>query len=317
MESGFNVLDAILREVRAGRAVALCAIVATRGSTPQPAGAMLCVDQAAQITGTLGGGCVEADIRRRGHHLISSGRSELVTFALVSDFGFDEGMICGGHMDIAVDVLTPSSDIEPYRQALEQLRAGQTATIPVRAEAEHRPVQYRVHVEAAPELVIAGAGHIGRVLAGMMAPLGFRVHIVDDRAEYANAERFPPPIRITVGDIASTLERFPVNASTYLVIVTRGHKHDERSLQAVLNSPAKYIGMIGSRRKVEVIFNDLRNGGASEVQLDRVHAPIGLKLNAVTTEEIALSIAAELVSVRRVDNYDAVDGPIPLYQGME
>ncbi len=262
------------------------------------------------MTGTLGGGCVEADVRRRAHKLLATGHSELITFALDDDFGFDDGMICGGQMDVAVSVLSASCDLEPYRQAFGNLKEGRAAEVPVYVEAAEGRVEYRVHMEAAPHLVIAGAGHISRVLAGMMVRMGFRVHVIDDRADYANADRFPPPIDPVASDIAKTLSDWPIDQSTYVVIVTRGHKHDEQALQSVLGSSARYIGMIGSRRKIKVILDDLRHAGATEAQLSRLHAPIGLDISAVTTDEIALSIAAELVSIRRADHRDVVQGPI-------
>ena len=123
------------------------------------------------------------------------------------------------------------------------------------------------------------------------------------------------PIRTTVGDITSTLKAWPIDANTYIILVTRGHKHDEAALGAVLDSPARYIGMIGSRRKVKVIRDDLLRAGADESRLSRVHAPIGLDIHAVTTEEIALSMAAQLVSIRRADHHSAVEGPIPVKKG--
>jgi xanthine dehydrogenase accessory factor len=173
-------------------------------------------------------------------------------------------------------------------------------------------VEYRIHLEAAPQLVIVGAGHISRVLASMCVPLGFGVQVIDDRADYANSDRFGPPVETTVGDISATLEGWPVGPNTYIVIVTRGHKHDEAALQAVLGRPAKYIGMIGSRRKIDVVFDDLRHGGATDAQLSGVHAPIGVDIGAVSTVEIALSICAELVSVRRAGQPRVVEGPIPI-----
>ncbi len=332
-----RIIDAVIKEVRAGRRVALCAIVATRGSTPQPVGTMICVDEAAAITGTLGGGCVEADVRRQAHQLLSarvasplvggagktdSSRSSstrddatgphggLITFALNSDFGYDDGMICGGRIDVAVGVLSASSPMEPYTEAVEQLRAGLAAVLPVRIDTADGLVEYRVHLEAEPKLIIVGGGHISRVLARMLLPLGFSVHVIDDRADYANAERFPQPIRTTAGDIATLLEAWSIDGNTYIVIVTRGHRHDEIALQAVVDSPAKYIGMIGSRRKIKVIFDDLRRAGATDASLSEVHAPIGLDISAVTTDEIAVSIAAELVSVRRAKHRGVVQGPI-------
>ncbi len=299
MGSPADIIEALLREAEQGRRAALCAIVATRGSTPQPAGTIICIDEDAKITGTLGGGCVEADVRRQAHQLLTDGRSRLITFALDNDFGYDDGMICGGQMDVAVVIVSSSSETADYGEAVRRLREGKDATLPVRVVTTDGPVEYRIRLEAEPRLVIAGAGHISRVLAKVMASLGFGVEVIDDRTSYANAERFPLPIRTTVGDIAATLQSRPIDGNTYVVIVTRGHKHDEKALRAVLDSPAKYVGMIGSRRKVKVIFDDLRHSGATEAQLSRVRAPIGLDIGAVTTDEIALSIAAELVSVRR------------------
>lgn len=310
-----DVLDTIIREVDGGRRAALCAIVATRGSTPQPAGAMVCVDEAAKVTGTLGGGCVEADVRRRAYQLLCAGKSELLTFTLDHDFGLDDGMICGGDMDVAVSVISQPEQALAIRQAAERLRAAQDAMVPLRVRTPQGLVEYRILVEAPPKLVIAGGGHIAKVLAGIAVPLGFRVSVIDDRPEFANAERFAPPIDPVVGDIAGTLRRWPIDANTYVVIVTRGHQHDEQALAAVLDSPAKYVGMIGSRRKIEVVFDDLREAGAKAERLDRVHAPIGVDIHAVTTDEIALSIAAELVCVRRAGRGDAVQGPIPIAGG--
>jgi xanthine dehydrogenase accessory factor len=304
-----DVLNHVCTERAAGRAVALCAIVATRGSTPQPTGTLVCVDEAARMTGTLGGGCAEAELRRRAHHLLSTRRSALLTFRLDHDFGYDDGMICGGEMDVAVTVFSPDSDGQLIDRASAQLADGGGAILSLRVVTASGPAEYRLWLEAGPELVIAGGGHISRVLAPMMVLVGFRVSVIDDRCEYANAERFPPPIHPIAAPIAATLKTWPIGANTYVVLVTRGHRHDESALQAVLGSPAKYIGMIGSRRKIDIIFDDLRHRGAAEEQLNRVRAPIGLDIGAVTTDEIAVSIAAELVKVRRATSGPRVEGP--------
>lgn len=307
-----DVFRTLVRELDAGRHAALCVVVATRGSTPQPPGAMLCVDEAARITGTLGGGCVEADVRRQAHQLLTERKSKRITFNLDHDFGYDDGMICGGRLDVAVGVMSPPDDLDRCRDVLNRFETGRTASVTLRIDADDGPVVYRVTLETAPRLIIAGGGHISRILAQLVLPLGFRITVIDDRVAFAGADRFPPPMATRVGDIASTLKSLPIDENTYVVIVTRGHKHDEEALHAVLDSPAGYIGMIGSRRKVRVVFDDLLHRGATEAQLARVHAPIGVNINAVTTEEIALSIAAELVAVRRADRRSAVAGPTPV-----
>lgn len=304
-----QTFEALADEIAAGRRAALCAIVATRGSTPQPAGAMVCVNDAVSMTGTLGGGCVEAEVRRRAYELLVRGRSELLTFQLDHDFGYDDGLICGGQMDVAISVFEGASGVELLQSAYGRIRAGREAIIPLRVQGDQGWIEYRVVLEESPELVVVGAGHIGRSLARLAVPLGFRVSVIDDRREHANADRFPPPIRPVVGDIVETLRGWAVGPNTYIVIVTRGHKHDERALGAVLGRSAKYVGMIGSRRKIMVTFDDLLHAGASAVELDRVHAPVGLDIGAITPEEIAVSIAAELIAVRRASRKSAVEGP--------
>lgn len=307
-----DVLETVVGTVQSGGRAALCVIVATRGSTPQPAGVMVCVDEQAKMTGTLGGGCVEADIRARAREALQTGENKLLTFELDYEFGLDEGMICGGVLDVAVCTYAEPSQADLLRDAASGIRAGRSVTLPLQVQGEAGPVVYRLSIEAPPKLLIVGGGHIGRVLAEMAAPLGFDVTVVDDRSEFANAKRFAPPIKPIAGNIAETLAGWPIDGSTYIVIVTRGHRHDERALAAVYASPAKFIGMIGSRRKVDVLFKDLKQDGATSEQLARVHAPIGLNISAVTVEEIVVSICAQLVSVRRADYAGAVQGPIPL-----
>lgn len=310
MSGQIDILEAALRELDAGRGVALAAVVATRGSTPQPPGALLCVDDAAGIVGTLGGGCLEDDARRRARELLARGGGAVLSFDLDHEDG--DGMICGGHMDVLVEALRPGEDRDALAAAVQRLRGGADAELSVRGELGGRPVEFRLRLEAPPNLVIAGGGHVGRLVAELAQRLGFLVSVIDDRVRYANPRRFPPPARPVVGPIAETLRRWPIDARTYIVIVTRGHAHDEGALEAVLASPARYVGMIGSRRKVEAIFAALRDRGATDEQLARVAAPIGLDINAVTTEEIALSIVAQLTRVRRAVRVPLVEGPLPI-----
>ena len=136
MSDPTNILGAIVHELDAGRRAALCVIVATRGSTPQRAGAMLCVDENAQIAGTLGGGCTEADIRRRAHELMSRGGGGVFTFNLDQDVGAHDGLICGGHMDVAISVISTPDEAQVLRDAVDRVRAGQAATLPMRVNTD-------------------------------------------------------------------------------------------------------------------------------------------------------------------------------------
>lgn len=154
-------------------------------------------------------------------------------------------------------------------------------------------------LDPAPPLYIAGAGHVSRLLAEVAARLGFRVTVIDDRERFANRDRFPGAADIVVAGIADWLAAADLPPTAFVVVVTRGHTHDLEAMRAVAGRPLRYVGMIGSRGKVAKIMEALAEEGASRAWLAGVHAPIGLTIGAVTPEEIALSISAELVAVRR------------------
>jgi xanthine dehydrogenase accessory factor len=148
-------------------------------------------------------------------------------------------------------------------------------------------------------LVIAGAGHIGRALAHLAGRLDFEVTVIDDRAEFANSENIPEADHILVNDIGEEIKKLQKNADTYLVIVTRGHKDDASALKPCIGSPLTYLGMIGSKNKIASMRNDfIDNGWATAKQWDTIHTPVGIEIKSRTVEEIAISIAAELILVR-------------------
>ena len=151
----------------------------------------------------------------------------------------------------------------------------------------------------APMLYIFGAGHISIPLSIIGKMLDFAVTVIDDRTDFANKERFPEVDEIYAEDIKKVFDKLNVNESSYIVIVTRGHAHDEVVLEWAVTTPAFYIGMIGSKTKNQTIYSHLKQRGVSQETLDRVHAPIGLKINAETPEEIAVSIMAEIIHVKR------------------
>jgi len=150
-----------------------------------------------------------------------------------------------------------------------------------------------------PTLYLFGGGHISLSLAKMGKLLGFKITVIDDRAEFASPDRFPEADILLAEDFAKSFPKLKIDKSSYIVIVTRGHQHDELVLERAVGTQAKYIGMIGSKTKVKAIFSHLLTKGISKEQLGRVHAPIGLKINAQTPEEIAVSILAEVIKVRR------------------
>jgi xanthine/CO dehydrogenase XdhC/CoxF family maturation factor len=243
----------------------------------------------------------------------------VLTIELAGDEAAGLEPICGGSAHVLVDP-TAAKDAEAYRaaaQAQEQRQRGVLVTRvrkgpPVVTEVSwHSGAVPRpgargrwVLVEPiapAPQLLIAGGGHIGQALAAQAALVGFEVTVVDDRPEFADPALFPAEARTVCADIAATLAATETDEETYIAIVTRGHRYDAEALQACLPKPAAYLGMIGSRRKVALVRESLlESRAATEEQLDAVHAPIGLDIGAETVPEIATSILAEMIAVRRL-----------------
>lgn len=290
-----EVLIRASEELEAGRRVALCLLARTQGSTPAPAGSLMVVTEQASMIGTIGGGCVEAEVRRAALGLLSAGRSALLSFQLNHDYGWDDGLICGGSIEVAIALPRSSADVRAAADAHRERRGFQ---LTLQVGEEH--TKYVLELPPRPRLLIAGAGHVGGALAALATSLDFEVTVFDDRPDLVERIRGNGVSGVS-GSIDEQIQAYGIDDETYIVIVTRGHRHDEQVLAAVLESRAKYIGMIGSRRKVKLTFDDLRTAGHSEDALARVHAPIGIPIHSVTVQEIALSIAAELVSVRRAE----------------
>lgn len=330
---------------------AFCTVVETTGSTPQKPGAKLLVLPDFTSMGTLGGGCVEAEARKRAAGAMQSGTRELLTFRLNDDYGWDDGLICGGTMRVFVDLTDRDEDAAIYRQIEECHGQGSPVTLSTVIEArdpdDRRTVGSKLLVcadgrrwgslgsDAADDqalgvaidaiedrdactwtaldggvivytepllpqidLLIAGAGHVGAAVCRFAALCDFRVTVIDDRPEYANRTNLPDAHAIVVADIAQSLRERVLGPQSYVVIVTRGHRNDEECLDAILGSDAGYKGLIGSRRKLKLIFDDLRALGAREDRLTEVHAPIGIDIGSKTVPEIAISIVAELIQTR-------------------
>ena len=298
-----DLIDDIFRRVQAGERVALCAVVAARGSTPQAAGAAMLVAANGLTAGTLGGGCVEAECRVRALRLINGDDAAIeppvMRFKLDSDYGWDDGLVCGGIMDVAVQVLAGDADLLPLtalRDALARREATTYAFAGVDADGVRR--RFELPFAPRPTLVIAGAGHVGQALATLAHACDFDVTVVDDRVDVVSVARFPDARRV-VGEIEPSLAALAIDAHAFVVIVTRGHRHDASALAAVVDRGARYVGMIGSNRKVRTILDELAQRGVARERLLAVHAPIGLEIGAISPAEIAVSIVAELIAVRR------------------
>jgi len=402
-----TLLRQLVDALAAGRPVCYTALVDTRGSTPQKPGARMLVFPDGSQVGTLGGGCVEAEVKRRALALLDDGSADLLTFTLDHDYGWDDGLICGGRMTMLVDPLRTAADT-PYYQTMLDLTArgdgftevvsldaasgfppatqllldGRGALLaarrlptgagsPVAARStmnepplgwmsspsmdgsppassapassappasalpaptppasmsldrlaallrplSSRPRAYLVqHLACLPvlrrcRLVIVGGGHVGQKVAELAAEVGFDVWILDDRETYCTAERFPHAQRRVCAPFEQALPGLEIGPDDFCIIVTRGHQHDEEALFHLAERPARYVGMIGSRRKIKMIFDDLRRQGISAAALERVHAPLGLDIGSQTVPEIAVSIVAELIAVRNGGAAAARDQP--------
>lgn len=340
-----EILHELTSLLAAGRAVAYCRLVETRGSTPQKPGAAMLVLADGSQRGTLGGGCVEAEVKRRALVILDEGQAEISTFSLDSDYGWDDGLICGGRMQILIEPLRQPLTSDGYYgqlnrawqtgagcteaiafdveksglpatacwlfdaqgRLLAQTRAPQPAVPTTIADRlvslDSRPRPYAGHgVAYLPSLercrlLIVGGGHVGQAVAAWATELDFDVWVFDDRAEYVTAERFPTAERRIAADFRE-LPSVPVTPDTYCLIVTRGHNHDEQALHHLIDRGARYVGMIGSHRKIKLIFDDLLAEGVSPESLSQVFAPVGIDIGSQTVPEIAVSIVAELVSHR-------------------
>ena len=341
-----DVAATLLTAIQMGKPLAYCRLVETRGSTPQKAGATMLVFADGSQAGTLGGGCVEAEVKRRALGLLAESRSEVCKFQLDSDYGWDDGLICGGRMQILVEPIVGSA-AQTYFQLLCELVVGgqgvteavvfdgeaaglaapasylfdaqgqnvgalpgaNTGKLPDKVTEHLRPLSTRprpyvaggiAYLPVLPRcrLLIVGGGHVGKAVADLAADLDFDIWVVDDREDVISAERFPKAERRIAGQIDQVLPKIEITPDTYCLIVTRGHNHDEEALLHLADRGARYVGLIGSRRKIKMIFDDLLQEGIAAAALAKVHAPLGIDIGSQTVPEIAVSICAELVAHR-------------------
>ena len=253
-----DIYEEIVKLRHEGRRGAVATIVNVRGSIPSFKTAKMLVRDDGSILGTIGGGCVEAEVWQAAREVMESENPRTLTFNLNQDPKYDTGLVCGGTLDIFVEPILPPA-----------------------------------------ALYIFGAGHVSVNLYKVARNAGFDLTIVDDRASYANRERFPEAKQVIAEDFEQAMARITPNEASYIVIVTRGHRDDMRVLRWAIQTPARYIGMIGSKRKTIAIFRELTKEGIAPQLFERVHAPVGLDIGAVTPEEIAVAITAELIAVRR------------------
>jgi len=253
-----DIYEQIVQLRRDGRRGAVATIVNVRGSIPSFKTAKMLVRDDGSIVGTIGGGCVEADVWQAAREVMESEKPRTLTFDLNQDPKYDTGLVCGGTLEVFIEPVLPPA-----------------------------------------LLYVFGAGHVAVNLCQVAANAGFELIVTDDRTSYATQERFPAAREVHALDFDEAIQKLDPNETSYIVIVTRGHRDDMRILRWAVQTRAQYIGMIGSRRKVIKIFETLQKEGVPAPLFDRVHAPIGLDIGAITPEEIAVAITAELIAIRR------------------
>jgi xanthine dehydrogenase accessory factor len=210
------------------------------------------------MIGTIGGGCVEAEVWNAAREVIETEKPRHLSFNLGQEAAYDNGLICGGQLDVFVEPVIPP-----------------------------------------PHAFIFGAGHISKSLSKVAALAGFATTIIDNRDTFANRERFPEADEVFAEEYEDVFAKLPINETSYIIIVTRGHRDDMRVLRWAVGTEARYVAMIGSKRKVINVVKELESEGVPRERMERVHAPMGLEIGAISPEEIAVSVTAEMIAVRR------------------
>jgi len=258
-----DLYDEIVRLRKLGQKCAVATIVQVNGSIPSFESAKILVREDGSFMGTVGGGCVEAEVWNAAREVIETEKPRHLSFSLGQDAAYDEGLICGGQLNIFVEPVIPQ-----------------------------------------PRAFIFGGGHVSKGISKIATLAGFSTSIIDNREAFANAERFPEAEATYAEEYEDVFRKLPVNSSSYIIIVTRGHRDDMRVLRWAVNTPARYIAMIGSKRKTIAVVHELEKDGIPREAFDKVFAPMGLEIGAEMPEEIAISVVAEMIAVRRAPDAD-------------
>jgi xanthine dehydrogenase accessory factor len=347
-----DIYSEIVKALDKGEKCVLATLISRVGSAPRAVGAKYLVKEDGTSLGSIGGGCVEAEVWQEAQQVIEKEVGRILHFDLTAEQLAEGGLICGGNINIFLEPLK-GDYLDIYRETARIKQRGGTALLAtvvsvdggfpkekgskvlmktsggrvgslwVGAELENeilreagellRQKKPRVlaltlenrkmeillePVFSEPTVYLFGAGHISEQLAPLAKRVHFSVVVIDDREIFANRERFPEVDEVIVSEFERCFDQLPIGNSSYVVIVTRGHLSDGTVLEQALKSDARYIGMIGSRRKIGTLYQNLMKKGITKEALDRVHAPIGIEINSETPEEIAVSIVAELIKVR-------------------
>lgn len=347
-----DIYSEIVKALEKKEKVALATLINRVGSAPRAVGAKYLIKEDGASFGSIGGGCVEAEVWQEAQKVMEKREGRILHFDLTSEQLAEGGLVCGGNIDIFLEPLREDF-LEVYQEAMRVRMRGGTAILAtpvlvsgsfpkgqglkaliknsgekvgsllggaelekkVLSEGEevlrnkkpkilafsYEDASMEVLLEPVfcePTVYIFGGGHVSEQVAPLAKNVHFKVVVIDDREIFANRERFPEADEVIVSEFEKCFDRLSIDESSYVVIVTRGHLYDGIVLEQALKSKARYIGMIGSRKKIGTLYQSLTAKGIAKETLGQVHAPIGIEINSETPEEIAVSIVAELIKVR-------------------
>ena len=344
-----DIYSEIIEALERREKVVLATLINRMGSAPRAVGAKYLVKGDGTSVGSIGGGCVEAEVWQEAQKVMEQGKGRILHFELTSEQLAEGGLICGGNIDIFLEPLREDflniyqeaarirqkggsavlatlvsvegdfpkgegskilmktsgekvgsllSGVELEKKILEVTAKEKKPKVLVLSSENKKTEVLLEPVFSEPTVYIFGGGHISEQLAPLAKKVHFKVVVIDDREMFANQERFPEVDEVIVSEFEKCFERLNMDDSSYIVIVTRGHLYDGFVLEQALRTNACYVGMIGSKKKIKTLYQNLMKKGISKEALKRVHAPIGLEINSETPEEIAVSIVAELIKVR-------------------
>ena len=305
-----------LEQLRAHESrVAMATLIGARGGSPRPLGAKLFVGEGGRLLGSVSiGGCVDARVVEHGERLLRENKAERVTVIVDDAEAVELGLACGAEFDLLIEPISldhTDAAIVAYETAVRMSRSGQAAYVVTRLPAHGMPARmvsthpfeadgadvFVERIAPADTLVLVGASDVGAALARQARTLGMRVVVVDGRERYATRERFATADELLVG-MPSELVRPYLTAGAFVVLVAHEYKYELPILRDALRAPVRYVGMLAGRKRAEAVRQLLRDEGLSEDALGRLHSPIGLDIGGREPEEIALSIAAQLIAVR-------------------
>ena len=358
-----DIFKELITEIEKGNPTALATLIDSRGPVPMSRNAKMLLKSDGSTVGTVGGGCLEAEVWQESKNALDDGKTRSLTYGLTEKEAGDLGLICGGKVKILTEPIFPGIIDNIFKRIIEARSEGEKAALATLiSESGTRPLDGKTKViirngeriagslgesldklaielservfaegksltqdfklsgdEASgvglpegdevqlfvepitpqPTVFIFGGGHVAFPIGKIAKMMGFRVVVIDDRPAFANSERFPEADEVIAEDFVKSFERLNIDEDSYIVSVTRGHEYDELIIEQAVKTNAKYIGLMGSKRRVRITFERILSRGTARELLEKVHAPIGLDIDADTPEEIAVSIMAEMIKVRR------------------